>query len=284
MRDPGDAPVLRITTLNLLHDQIRNSLPSWTARRVRAIATLRALASDLVCLQEVSLRQLDDLRSDLPEYEVCAGRPGGPVRIAPWLRVLTPLARGWWGDYVEHGELCPILLRRGAVERIAERSEPLAPPPRVLVTAATPHVVTSVRFRIVATGAEATIFNTHLGLLPWRKRDEAERLLTIMNHEPRRGPQFVAGDFNARPDSPLLNDLRAAGFHDLWQDARERHGSESSYDTLAWLFGRPRIDFVMARPAMAVARAGIMEYARGDVAPSDHHPVTVEVEGIESVR
>lgn len=284
MPGPSGAPVLRITTLNLLHDQIRNRLPSWTARRAHAIAMLRTLASDLVCLQEVSRRQLDHLHSDLPEYEVCTGRPGGPVRIASWLRPLAPFGRWWWGDYFEHGEYCPVLLRRGAIERIADDSGPLAPPPRTIVTAAAPHVVTSVRFRIVATGASASILNTHLGLLPWRKRDEAEQLLGIVARAPWHEPQFMAGDFNARPDSPLLDGLRAAGFRDLWQDARERHGMEGSYDTLGWLFGRPRIDYVMARPALAVARAGIAPYARGDVPPSDHHPVTVEIERVGSVN
>ena len=279
---PG-AHSVRITTLNLLHDQIRNVLPAWTVRRPRAVATLRAIAPDVVCLQEVSARQLADLGADLPEFEIVAGAAGGPIRLAPWFAPLAPLGRMWWGDYFDHGEWCPILLRRGVVEPLAIGWFSIELPGKRVWSAATPHGVTWARVRLVRTELEVWIANTHLGLLPWRAADNAKRLIAALDREWNGSPQFLAGDFNARPEGPVLARLQSErgphtpSFRDLWKDATERRGPAGSYDTLPWLFGCPRIDYVLARPAMTVLRAEITEFPGGAARASDHRPVTVDV-------
>jgi len=276
-----DPPVLRITTLNLLHDQIRNLSPAWTARRPAAAAMIRTLAPDVLCLQEVSARQLADLRADLPGYEIVAGVPSGPVRFAPWLRLLTPLARAWWGDYFEHGEHCPVLLRRDTVERIADGCGPLEPPPASVRALVTPHIVTWVRFRIRATGRTAAIHNTHLAILPGRALIGARRLRERLDRTWSGELQFVAGDFNARARGPVLRMLRSPagdtpGFHDLWEDARARNGAHGTHDLPGGTPG-PRIDYVLVRGVVAVPRAEITAPPAGAVRASDHRPVTVDV-------
>ena len=275
-------PTLRITTLNLLHDGIRNLEPSWARRRPEAITMVRRLAPDVLCLQEVSPRQLDDLRADLPEFEIVPGTPNGATWLTPWLVPLRPLARAWWGDYFDVGERCPILLRTEVLTRVADGTFPLQDRlPRSAIVA-TPHRVTWVRARVASTGSELTVHNTHLGLVPWRKMGTTRRLAAFLDQQWDGTPQFVTGDFNAEPDSNVLRHLRDGredrpGFQDLWCEAEERVGSGSTYDTLPWLFGRPRIDFVLARPALRTVRAEVTDPVAGRIAPSDHRPVTVEV-------
>ena len=275
-------PTLRITTLNLLHDGIRNREPAWVERRAAAIAMLRQLAPDVLCLQEVSPRQLDDLRADLPEFEIVPGVPTGGIRLARWLVPLRPVARAWWGDYFAVGERCPILLRRNVVTPIEDGSFALDEPVSRIAMVATPHRVTWVRARVAGTTSEIVVHNTHLGLVPWRKMKTARRLAAFLDAGWNGMAQFIAGDFNAKPGSVVLRHLRSdrdgrPGFQDLWRTADQRVGPGATYDTLPWLFGRPRIDFVLARPALRTVRAEITDKVPGRIAASDHRPVTAEV-------
>jgi len=275
-------PTLRITTLNLLHDGIRNLEPAWVERRPAAIAMLRQLAPDVLCLQEVSPRQLDDLRADLPEFEIVPGEPSGATRLAGWLVPLRPVARAWWGDYLAVGERCPILLRKGVVTRIEDGSFALEQHVSRIAMVATPHRVTWVRARVAGATSEIVVHNTHLGLVPWRKLKTARRLAAFLDQGWNGTPQFLAGDFNAQPDSSVLRHLRSGrddrpGFQDLWLAADQRVGRGSTYDTLPWVFGQPRIDFVLARPALRTVRAEVTDKVPGRIAPSDHRPVTAEV-------
>lgn len=269
--------VLRVTTFNLLHDQIRNLCPRWPVRRPAAAAMIRTLAPDLLCLQEVSGRQLHDLAVDLPDYELIAGIASGAVQHARWFP--APLARAWLGDFFEFGESCPILLKRSTIERVADGSE-LEPLPPVR-SVATPHVVTWVRFRVRVTGLTGTIHNTHLSILPWRTLAGARRLRDQLNDEWTGGLQLVAGDFNTRSNGAALRLLgtdsgRAPAFQDLWRCARERFGAAGTHDLPGGAAG-PRIDYVMARPAVEVVRAEVTVPA-GRIRPSDHRPVTVDVQ------
>jgi endonuclease/exonuclease/phosphatase family metal-dependent hydrolase len=268
--------ILRVTTFNLLHDQIRNFSARWPERRPAAVDLIRALSPDLLCLQEVSGRQLADLAADLPDYELVAGVPTGPVRYARWFPV--PLGRAWLGDFFELGEHCPILLRRSTIARVTDGCdlEPLPVRPR---SVSTPHVVTWTCFRVIATGQTASIHNTHLSILPWRTLAGARILRERLDREWTGELQLVAGDFNTRAEGPALRMLGsdstdAPGFRDLWRDARERIGAAGTHD-LPGGFPGPRIDYVLARPAVSVLRAEVT--ARPGVRPSDHRPVTVDL-------
>jgi endonuclease/exonuclease/phosphatase family metal-dependent hydrolase len=276
---PPDPRILRVTTLNLLHDRIRNVSPPWSARRPVAAEMIQRLAPDVLCLQEVSARQLADLGTDLPDYEIVPGVPTGPVRHAPWFGGIAPLARAWMGDFFEFGEHCPILLRRETVERVTDGCD-LEPAPARVRSVLTPHVVTWVCFRVRATGHTATIHNTHLSILPWRTLAGARRLRDQLDHAWTGALQLVAGDFNTRANGASLALLRsgserAPGFHDLWQEARERTGAAGTHDLPGGAPG-PRIDYVLARPQLAVPHARVT-VPPGRIRPSDHRPVTVDV-------
>ncbi|RDD89986.1 endonuclease/exonuclease/phosphatase family protein [Streptomyces parvulus] len=100
-------------------------------------------------------------------------------------------------------------------------------------------------------------------------------------------PPVVTGDFNARPGSPEIRPLRAAGLHDAWRYAAPGQPSGT------WGSGDPegpdalsaRIDHVHVGPpgpgglgrVLAVRRAG--DHPVAGVRPSDHAAVVTDLAG-----
>lgn len=268
---------MRIITLNLLYDSVPNLAPAWAVRRPRAAAFLGESGADIVCLQEVSPRQLRDVAEDLPGYRVLAGEPAGATIPPAWAAPLRPLARRVAGDYLETGEHCPILARKDLV--IVEESSCSWLSRHE--GGDTPHVVHRARLRLGPGRKPCTVYNAHLGFLPGRVERPAIELRDRLDREWNGEPQILAGDFNARPGGAVLRallDARAGATpapRDAWDAARERSGPGG---TLHWGLGLPgpRIDYVLVRPGLEVTRA--VHGSGAGALPSDHHPVTVDID------
>lgn len=269
---------LRVTTLNVLHDGVRSLAAPWRERRAHVVALIRELEPDVLCLQEASAGQLEDLRRELPDYEVVAGEPSGPIVLPPWPAIIAKPAHWLQGDYFKAAELCPILLRRDTLRATASGSVKLrAPKPARAFKA---HALTWVRAE-TRSGFTFEVANTHLGILPWRARASGRELLAAMNGLRTRHPQILAGDFNSRPSGGVLRELTSGGdaatFRDAWTSARRRDGGGSTFHWGLGLPG-PRIDYVLSRPGLVVRSAKVSGPERGRPWVSDHWAVTVEYE------
>jgi endonuclease/exonuclease/phosphatase family metal-dependent hydrolase len=270
--------VLRVTTLNLLHDAVRTLAAPWSARRAPFVECIRALDPDVLCLQEVSARQLEHVRADLPGYEMVEGIATGPIVLPAWFMPIAKPAHWLLRDFFSAGEWCPILLRRGSFSCLASGSLAMPPPSRAF----TPHAVHCVRAQSARAGEVFEIYNTHLGILPWREARTARELREVLDRHRGDAQQIVTGDFNSRPGGGLLRGLGAQGpgpsegFRDAWTVAERREGN----GTFHWGLGLPgpRIDHVLMRPARRVTRAWIVAPARGRGRISDHAPLTVEID------
>jgi endonuclease/exonuclease/phosphatase family metal-dependent hydrolase len=268
-------------TFNILHDAVRNLTPLWAVRRPAVVRTIRDADPDIACLQEVSLRQLDHLKEDLPEYDFIPGIPTGVTR-AP--RLVTGLLGPILGDFLDRGEVCPVLVRRDRVTvaqhgcaRLCFSEAGLGP---AWADSPTPHVVTWVRLE--GFSPSVTIYNTHLGILPWNWARTARELLLLLGRDWNGETQILVGDFNALPGGPLLRLLRNGGddpakaFRDAWHDAKVREGRGRTFH---WGFGwpGPRLDYVMVRPTANVLKAMVIEERKDGVFPSDHFPLVADL-------
>jgi endonuclease/exonuclease/phosphatase family metal-dependent hydrolase len=247
------------------------------------IALIRALEPTILCLQEVSFRQLADLREELTEFEFVAGMATGPTGLLGWAAPLGPIARFCLGDFFEHGEFCPILLRRGLAAELASGSFLLGEPEdsRAARGSPTPHVLTWARVWIDPAGTPLWIYNTHLGLLPWLAHRAARELRDRLDRDWAAEPQILAGDFNAPPDGALLRGLLAEPdgippLVDLWVQAGQRSGPAETFHAG---LGRAlaRLDYVLARPRLPVLRAMTGTPSASGPHPSDHLALTVEI-------
>lgn len=272
-------------TFNILHDAVRNLTPPWVARRPAVVRTVRDSDPDVVCLQEVSLRQLDHLMSDLPEYDFIPGVPTGLTRVPRFASGLLGLARPILGDFIDRGELCPVLVRRDRVAVAEHGSAKLCFSEAGLGPAwadsPTPHVVTWARLE--GSGPGVTIYNTHLGILPWNWARTARELLLMLGREWNGEAQILMGDFNSPPGGPLLRILRSGGddrskaFRDTWHDATSREGRSRTFH---WGFGwsGPRLDYILVRPWVEVSSFAVIEERKGGIFPSDHAALVADLE------
>ena len=137
--------------------------------------------------------------------------------------------------------------------------------PRAALAASTPTPIGAVH-----------VVNTHLdasGSEEYRLQESAH-LLTIIRERLSSGmPVLAGGDFNAEPDSQVLERLREAGLRDAWAECGRGDG-------LTYPATKPvkRIDYLFLTGSLGCRSARVIE-----TTISDHRPLLVVVAGRRSV-
>ena len=94
-------------------------------------------------------------------------------------------------------------------------------------------------------------------------------------------PLLLVGDFNCPAGASAAHALLTgeAGLADTWDLAPRRGNADfNTFNGFApAVRDGVRIDWILARPPVAVAAAAIVDHADLPVAPSDHFPVTATV-------
>ncbi|CAM5689437.1 hypothetical protein STENM223S_02861 [Streptomyces tendae] len=248
----------------------------WAERREAILAVLRELKPDAVGLQEVwavdgGENLAESLARDLGLH--CAWWPSpAPER---WQRRI--------GDHAV-GVGTAVLSRWPVVERAVLR----LPAPAEMDDGRL-----AAYARLDAPGRRVPFFTVHLtsgGRARAVRLEQAEALAEFVDRH-RDGtahPAVVTGDFNARPESPEVRLLRAAGLRDAWAlaDPDEPSGTwDTANPYVAHADGEPsvRIDYVRVGPpgpgglgrVLAVRRAGAGPV--DGVWPSDHAAVVADL-------
>src|SRR6185503_20599380 len=175
-----------------------------------------------------------------------------------------------------------ILIRRGGPACLGDGSERLASSRaglgRSWAGSGTPHVVTWAKLE--ASGRPFTLYNTHLGILPWNWARTGTELLALLDRDWAGDPQILVGDFNTLRRGPLFRALvrgRDNYVRDAWLEARVRERGPGSFH---WGVGFPwpRVDYILVRPQCVVPRAALLGERIEGVFPSDHYAVVADLE------
>lgn len=123
---------------------------------------------------------------------------------------------------------------------------------------------------VAAPGGSLAVLNTHLdasGDDHWRMQEIAEVLRVAADVRERGLPLLLGGDFNARPESPVHQALRAAGFRDAWPEC-------GTGDALTFPADTPnrRIDYLYLTGGARCLNARVLA---SDA--SDHRPLLVRL-------
>ncbi|WP_394795289.1 endonuclease/exonuclease/phosphatase family protein [Armatimonas sp.] len=296
---------LNVMTLNLLYAGAVNPAGSWSARLPLVLDVLRGVGgvvhgeAGIIALQEATAPQLRDLEHALPEFTILTGPESGETRMPRLLHRATRLlhrARAHRSG-LEHlpshlhaprGEHCAILYRKEHFEALDGNAFWLSHAPHApgstLPGTWLPRVVNWARLQEKATGNLVTVYNAHLDFLPWAPLRSARILRHIMDTHWDGSPQVLLGDFNAPPRSAAYLHLGAELKHtphppllDAWLAATERHGPEGTYHggtgRIRWM---GRLDRILFRPTLRVARVTTLTHHRDRFYPSDHYPVLAE--------
>lgn len=246
------ASTVDVVTLNLWHDK-----QDWPHRQDMIVAELRAMAPDVIVLQEVLQT------AALPnQAETLASRLGYRYRF---FSVDAPGHARRYGNAI---------LVKGDIEQ--SRETRLAPLDDYRNAG-------WVRTRVA--GHPLNVYATHLHHTPEggaiRGRQIAD-LLALIDDTAGDVPSIVGGDFNTRSDAPELAPLRARFIEAYEQVHADGDANAPAHTTLNTHLGHPpvRIDHVFAqRGAFHVVDAGII-LDRADATgawPSDHYGVGVRL-------
>jgi endonuclease/exonuclease/phosphatase family metal-dependent hydrolase len=243
---------LTVVTLNLWHDQ-----QDWPRRRALIVDELRALRPDVVCLQEVLQHET------LPNQAYALAESlGFDVAFSSTDRESSPKRYG-----------NAILSRHPIVER---SWKPLAP---------LNDYRTVVHVRIDVHGVPLDVFDTHLHHTAEGAAIRAEQvrdLLAYVKAHRGPGPVVLAGDFNAAPTVPELQEVKK-GFADAF--AVGRGAVADTNTTLNPHKGHAprRIDYVFlsrdGRPSLRpLASERVFDVPGADGTwPSDHFGVVARI-------
>jgi endonuclease/exonuclease/phosphatase family metal-dependent hydrolase len=259
------APIaLRAMTFNLRFAS--NEQPNaWPDRRPVMRHLLEKESPDVFGTQEGLYRQIRDIAEDLPGYEwIGLGRGGG-----------------------SRDEFAAIFFKRERFEPVAFDHFWLSDTPEVVGSMTWGNhyrrMVTWVRLRERSSGREFDVWNTHFDHeVEVARQKSAELIRDRLGALEPDVPLILLGDFNcAAGDSVAYDTLtKRAGLSDTWTLAaqRENEALNSFHDYKPALSEHMRIDWILARPPLAVARAAIVTYHEGAQYPSDHFPVEADLE------
>jgi endonuclease/exonuclease/phosphatase family metal-dependent hydrolase len=253
---------LRVMTFNVRFDSPDDAPDgTWAKRREAAMEVVRTHRPDVVGMQEAMGHQVEDVRAGLPGYEFF-GRPR---------------------DLSVHAEYVPLLWRRERFEAEQTGVFWLSETPEVEGSkgwdADNPRVATWAVLREVASSRAFLVVNTHLDRWGELARRSGAELLVSRAAERFAGmPLIVTGDMNESYGDPALNVFASALLRDGYADVAD--DAPPTIHHYGERYGR-KIDFVLCDPNWKALGAQIIRDRPDGQWPSDHFPVTADLELID---
>jgi endonuclease/exonuclease/phosphatase family metal-dependent hydrolase len=256
---------ITVMSWNIRLDTTADGINAWPHRK-DAVAEMigSKYDGDIIGLQEVLKRQLDDLQDRLPEYAwVGVGRDDGRDR----------------------GEFSPIFYRTDRFRVLATNTYWLSETPELPGSrswdAAITRVVTWARFEDLSTGRQLIFFNTHYDHRGEQARVESSRLLLDRLADIAGDTPFIlTGDLNVTESEQAYKLLADS---DRLSDARYvsetgHQGPTASFND--WENLRPdesRIDYIFVSNGIRTLNHRILDDRYEGRFPSDHLPVVSEL-------
>jgi endonuclease/exonuclease/phosphatase family metal-dependent hydrolase len=264
-----DSGHIKVMSFNIRYGTADDGENSWEKRREMVFDVICGYKGDVVGLQEALRFQIDEIRRALPEYgEVGVGREDGK----------------------KEGEYCCILYRKDRF-KVADSgtfwfsNSPWVPGSIHWGNECT-RICTWARLIDRETGEGFYVYNVHLDHVSQVSREKsAELLAKKIDRREHTEPFVVTGDFNAAEDNKAIHYLR--GWDKIMTPVvmadtyRIAHPLEEKAGTFHGFEGRrssEKIDYIFTDVKTRVFGAEIVHTHKGGRYPSDHFPVTAEVD------
>jgi endonuclease/exonuclease/phosphatase family metal-dependent hydrolase len=221
-------------------------------------------------MQEVLAMQADFLQDKLPEYGFAgSGRDDGK----------------------RAGEYSPIMFKKSRFDLLDSGQYWLSETPEVVGSkgwdAALPRIVTWVRLKEKPSGTTILAFNTHWDHMGNVARVESGKLMRRLMEQKggdAKEPVVVTGDFNSEETTPQYKTLTAGDGNgvkliDAYREVHpRREADEASFHEFKGTREGMRIDWILHSPQWKATGAAIDHTQREGRYPSDHFPVTAELQ------
>ncbi|TWT78293.1 Endonuclease/Exonuclease/phosphatase family protein [Posidoniimonas polymericola] len=262
-RAAADEP-LKAMTFNIRYGTANDGENRWPLRREAVAETIRRCDPDLLGVQEALDFQLDYLDQQLDGYEVIGvGRDDGRRR----------------------GEFAALLVRSDRLEVVDWGTRWLSDRPEEPGSKTwggdLPRIYTWANLRDKPSGRELHVVNAH-----WDHRSQESReksAQAILEHldgvASGRDLAIVMGDFNAGPENPAIQQLRAdgSGLRDTWAAVHPDAARPSTFNGFRLPATGPQIDWLLVGPGWQVQSAAVIQNLIEGKMPSDHFPMTAVI-------
>lgn len=255
-------------TFNVRYDNPADSMDNWQYRKERVANSILFYDVDILGTQEVLHNQMEDLKQLLPGYEsVGVGREDGK----------------------EKGEYSALFYKKDRFSVLDSGYFWLSETPEVAGSkgwdGACERIASWAKLKDKKSGKEILTLNTHLDHVGVIARKESISLILNRLAELAHGlPIILMGDFNAKPESDVIQQITDTSNHMHLIDSRSV--SPIVYGP-SWTFHnfgkipyekRPLIDYVFVSKDVEVLKHGILAETENDGFLSDHTPILVNVE------
>ena len=257
---------IKIMTFNIRYDNPDDGEQNWKFRKDNAANMILFHDVDIIGMQEVLHSQLEDLIERLPQYKfVGVGRDDGK----------------------EKGEYGPIFYKKDKFSKIMDGVFWLSENSKIPGKgwdAVCNRIVTWIILKEKKSGKEIAFFNTHFDHRGKEARKQsAILLLSKIKEIAGDRPIMVAGDFNATPDSnviqPIVDNTKPFYLRDSRNEAKIIYGPEWTVHSFGKtpLNKRRIIDYVFMKNNCSVIRYGVLSESINNVFLSDHCPVLTQI-------
>jgi endonuclease/exonuclease/phosphatase family metal-dependent hydrolase len=255
---------LRVMTFNIRYDNPGDSLNNWQYRKDVAAGIIKEYDVDLLGTQEVLANQLRDLKERLPQYAAI-----GVGRV----------------DGKEAGEYSAIFYKQDKFEVEKSGTFWLSETPEVAGSkgwdGACERIATWAILKEKTGNKRLFFINTHLDHVGKTARYEGAKLLLERAKTESGGlPVIITGDFNASPESEVIQQVLAGGtFFDtrlLAPSVPEINGTFHGFGEVP-VERRKIIDYIFVINDVSVNSYSVVPEKRDGVFLSDHNPVYVEL-------
>lgn len=256
-----------VMTFNIRFDTSSDGRNAWPHRKDAAARIIQIRDVDLVGAQEVLFRQLNDLKSRLPNYaSIGVGRSDGATK----------------------GEFSPILYKTTRFHVLRSGTFWLSEQPESPGVkgwdAACSRVATWGIFHEFQSDKSFLMMNTHLDHVGQVAQSRGADLILERIADLRCGlPVVLTGDLNVPPDHPVVakvTDVRNQNhLVDAKKVARERNGIDGTWHNYGKIAEdrRDRIDYVFIDEGRTVLTYGVLPDRLDGVFLSDHAPVVAKL-------
>ncbi len=231
----------------------------WDVRKDRVGKFINDQKFDIVGMQEVTYRQLEDLRARLPEYDyVGVGRSDGKQK----------------------GEYAPVFFRKDKYEPLEKGNFWLSETPDVPGSkgwdAALERIASYVTLRDLATGKIFMAVNTHFDHVGVTARKESAKLImSKIQQIVGDKPAVVTGDFNVTESDEAYQTMVTNEFkmNDAYHMTTRRSGPTYTFHGFSRVSPEKadKIDFIFVTPSVKVKRTYIYQ-EDPNYQISDHNP------------
>ncbi len=263
----GAGPKLSILSFNIRNMKSRDAQNSWDNRVASVTRLIRSSDPDILGTQEGYMPQVDDLKSQLPEYQcVATGRDDGLVE----------------------GETCAVFFKKAKFKLLNSGTFWFSDTPDVAGSRQwNPNharICTWCVLQLQGTEKVICVYNVHLDHETQSAREmSVEMVLKAASNSDSPNHTIVMGDFNLEPTNAAYFEIINSTIIPLWDCYDECHPSLPRYEdgTYREFTGRTnmgRIDYIFTGLNFNIISAEIIRITEKGKYPSDHFPLLAKLQ------